>query len=70
MGGYQATGPVWMRALRYAIGLVGILILWMGLGEVFPRGDGMLVYSLRLSAMRWWGGGLRAAPPGCLFVSR
>ncbi|MBI5822536.1 MAG: phosphatase PAP2 family protein [Chloroflexi bacterium] len=57
MGGYQANGPVWMRALRYVIGLVGILILWMGLGEIFPRGDGALVYSLRFiryALVGWW----------------
>jgi hypothetical protein len=57
MGGYQANGPVWMRALRYVIGLIGILILWMGLGEIFPRGDGALVYSLRFiryALVGWW----------------
>lgn len=57
LGGYQAKGPVWMRALRYVIGLVGILILWMGLGQVFPRGDGLLVYSLRFiryTLVGWW----------------
>lgn len=57
MGGYQANGPVWMRALRYVIGLAGILILWMGLGEIFPRGDGALVYSLRFiryALVGWW----------------
>jgi hypothetical protein len=56
-GGYQATGPIWMRALRYAVGLVGVLILWMGLGAVFPRGDGALVYSLRFVRyvlVGWW----------------
>jgi hypothetical protein len=37
MGGYQANGPVWMRALRYVIGLIGILILWMGLGKFSSR---------------------------------
>lgn len=57
MGGYQATGPVWMRALRYVIGLVGVLILWMGLGEIFPRGEGILFYSLRFiryALVGWW----------------
>lgn len=56
-GGYQAEGPVWKRALRYVIGLVGVLILWMGLGEIFPRGDSVLVYSLRFirySLVGWW----------------
>ena len=47
LGGYQATGPVWKRAIRYVIGLVGVLILWMGLGAIFPRGDGALIYTLR-----------------------
>lgn len=46
-GGYQADGPVMKRVLRYVIGLVGVVILWMGLGEIFPRGDGILVYTLR-----------------------
>ncbi|MDP1713327.1 MAG: phosphatase PAP2 family protein [Anaerolineales bacterium] len=57
MGGYQASGPVWMRVLRYVIGLIGVLILWMGLGEIFPRGDGALVYSLRFvryALVGWW----------------
>ncbi|MDP2778006.1 MAG: hypothetical protein Q8O48_10225, partial [Anaerolineales bacterium] len=57
LGGYQASGPVWMRALRYVIGLIGVLILWMGLGEIFPRGDGVLVYSLRFvryALVGWW----------------
>ena len=46
-GGYQVEGPVWKRLLRYVIGLIGVLILWMGLGEIFPRGDSILIYSLR-----------------------
>ncbi|MHB8778351.1 MAG: phosphatase PAP2 family protein [Anaerolineales bacterium] len=57
MGGYQAAGSLWMRALRYVIGLIGVLILWMGLGEIFPRGDGVLIYSLRFiryALVGWW----------------
>lgn len=57
MGGYQASGPVWKRALRYVVGLVGVLIFWMGLGAVFPRGDGLLVYALRFiryTLVGWW----------------
>lgn len=56
-GGYQASGPLWMRALRYVIGLIGVLILWMGLGEIFPRGDGFLFYTLRFiryTLVGWW----------------
>jgi membrane-associated phospholipid phosphatase len=46
-GGYDASGPLEKRALRYAIGLIGILILWMGLGQVFPRDENMISYVLR-----------------------
>ena len=57
LGGYQASGPIKKRALRYVIGLIGVLILWMGLGEVFPRGDGFIFYTLRFiryALVGWW----------------
>lgn len=56
-GGYQADGPVWKRTLRYVIGLIGVLILWQGLGMFFPRGDGVLELSLRFiryTLVGWW----------------
>lgn len=46
-GGYQASGPLEKRAFRYLIGLIGILILWMGVGEVFPRDENLISYVLR-----------------------
>jgi len=46
-GGYQASGPLEKRALRYVIGLVGIMVLWIGLGEIFPRGETILPLVLR-----------------------
>jgi membrane-associated phospholipid phosphatase len=46
-GGYQTAGSLEKRALRYVIGLVGILILWFGLGEVFPRGETAIPLLLR-----------------------
>jgi hypothetical protein len=46
-GGYQASGPVAKRALRYVIGVIGIVILWMGLGQVFPENADMISYLLR-----------------------
>lgn len=46
-GGYQAAGPIEKRALRYVIGLIGILILWFGLGQVFPRNETLISYILR-----------------------
>ena len=46
-GGYQTSGPLEKRALRYVIGLVGIMVFWYGLGEVFPRGETLLPLLLR-----------------------
>jgi membrane-associated phospholipid phosphatase len=47
MGGFQASGPLEKRALRYIVGLVGIVIFWYGLGEIFPRDETFLSYILR-----------------------
>jgi membrane-associated phospholipid phosphatase len=46
-GGYETSGPLEKRALRYVIGLIGIVILWYGLGEVFPRGETWIPLMLR-----------------------
>ncbi len=46
-GGYQASGPVMKRALRYILGLVGILVFWFALGAVFPRQEDLISYVLR-----------------------
>jgi membrane-associated phospholipid phosphatase len=46
-GGYDTSGPLEKRALRYVIGLLGIVILWYGLGEVFPRGETWIPLALR-----------------------
>ena len=56
-GGYRASGPLEKRALRYIIGVIGILILWMGLGEVFPRNPDLISYILRYlryALVGWW----------------
>jgi hypothetical protein len=47
LGGYQASGPAVKRVLRYPVGLIGILILWMGLGQVFPDNADLISYVLR-----------------------
>lgn len=46
-GGYQADGPGEKRAFRFVIGLIGVLILWRGLGFVFPQGEDVIAYFLR-----------------------
>jgi FtsH-binding integral membrane protein len=57
LGGYQANGPIHKRALRYIVGLIGILVFWMGLGAVLPQGNGFIFYILRFARytlVGWW----------------
>jgi membrane-associated phospholipid phosphatase len=47
-GGFEAgKGKTWQMAARYGLGLAGTLILWFGLGKVFPRQADLISYSLR-----------------------
>jgi membrane-associated phospholipid phosphatase len=42
------TGGTWgRRLLRYPVGLVGVVLLWYGLGAVLPRGELWPAYALR-----------------------
>lgn len=47
MGGYQASGPALKRVLRFFVGLIGVLILWRGLGMVLPDGENLIPLILR-----------------------
>lgn len=38
-GGFSASGAAWKRALRYAVGLVGVAVFYIGLKMVFPGGE-------------------------------
>jgi membrane-associated phospholipid phosphatase len=67
IGGYQADGPIWQRALRYVIGLVGVAILWMGLGAVFPRQEEIISYSLRFLRYALVGFWVSAGAPWLFF---
>jgi len=47
-GGYLASrGKVWQHAARFVIGIAGVLLIWKGLGDIFPRADNLLGFSLR-----------------------
>ena len=46
-GGFQTAGPLEKRALRYVVGLMGILLLWFGLGLIFPDGETVVALFLR-----------------------
>jgi len=56
-GGYQVTGPLEKRALRYVVGLIGVLVFWMGLGALLPKGETLFYHILRYfrySLVGWW----------------
>jgi hypothetical protein len=46
-GGYRASGPVGTRALRFVIGLAGVVILWVGLEQVLPADADVVSAALR-----------------------
>jgi membrane-associated phospholipid phosphatase len=62
-GGYRADGTLVQRGLRLLLGLVGILLLWYGLGAVFPRGEEIIPYALRYLRYSLLGGWISAGAP-------
>jgi membrane-associated phospholipid phosphatase len=42
-----AGGPWQQRALRYALGMVGLLVIYLGLGALFPRTPDLVGFFLR-----------------------
>lgn len=47
-GGYDArSGKLWQHIVRFMIGIAGVLLIWQGLGMLFPRNADMLSYGLR-----------------------
>jgi membrane-associated phospholipid phosphatase len=51
LGGFSSGGPVWKRILRYLLGLVGVLVFYIGLSLLFgliaPDSEAVLPYLLR-----------------------
>jgi membrane-associated phospholipid phosphatase len=46
-GMFSQEGKVWQRIVRYPVGLVGVLLLYLGLGSVFPDDIDLISYLLR-----------------------
>lgn len=54
---FDARGPVPLRLARFLIGVLGLLILWIGLGKLFPREPetvGLIFRFIRYALMTWW----------------
>ncbi len=46
-GGFDAGGEAWKRAARFALGVVGVLVFYVGLKAMFPAGESLIPYVLR-----------------------
>ena len=46
-GGYHVEGPIEKRALRFVVGLIGMLILWRGLALFLPDHADLISYIFR-----------------------
>ena len=44
---FSHHGPIWQRVVRYLVGLIGVLILYLGLGSIFPDEISLISYALR-----------------------
>ncbi len=44
--GFSSLGPIPQRILRYLVGLVGVFVIWFGLGQVFPKDASISAYIL------------------------
>jgi len=46
-GGFDVGGHLWKRVARYVIGLIGVLLIWAGLDQIFPEGNTLIPYIFR-----------------------
>lgn len=47
-GNFNTQGKFGVVLLRFVIGLAGVLVLWFGLGQIFPRNEDLISYGMRL----------------------
>jgi hypothetical protein len=47
LGGFSIKDETWKLVLRYLVGLVGILILYMGLGLLLNHSESLISYTLK-----------------------
>jgi sulfite exporter TauE/SafE len=62
-GGFSTDGQRKQRLARYILGLVGVLILWYGLGVIFPRDVTFIASLLRYIRYTLVGGWIAAGAP-------
>lgn len=45
---FSAAGPLWQRALRFLVGMIGLLVVYLGLKFVFPGEGEPLYFAMRV----------------------
>jgi membrane-associated phospholipid phosphatase len=45
---FSAAGPLWQRALRFLVGMIGLLVVYLGLKFVFPGQGEPLYFAMRV----------------------
>ena len=54
---FTVAGPAWQRIVRYLAGVVGLFVIWLGLGMLFPREPeavGLGLRVLRYALAMFW----------------
>ncbi len=62
-GGFDAGGPLWQRGIRLLLGFVVVLVIWGGLGALFPRDATLLAAMLRYLRYAILGGWMTLGAP-------
>lgn len=47
LGGFKTQGKISQQLLKYIIGILGVLIIWMGLDIIFPEGETIIAFIFR-----------------------
>jgi hypothetical protein len=50
---FSVTGPARQRALRYAIGVAVLAVIWFGLGAIIPAGPSLFGVARYTLVMGW-----------------
>lgn len=54
---FAADGPMSLRVARFVVGIIGVLLLWRGLGALLPHepeAAGLFFRFVRYALMTWW----------------
>jgi membrane-associated phospholipid phosphatase len=62
-GGFNAGGAYWKRAVRFVIGVIGVLLIWRGLGMLLPGGENMAGFAFRYFRYALIGGWISGLAP-------